>query len=170
MVEKLIVIILAFLLSDFTHAQNCPPGNPRVAPDIRYIIHNNFTVTDTVTGLMWKRCSEGQPTNASCGPTGTTFYTWREAMNVASESTFAGFSDWRLPNAKELRSIVETGCFDPSINSTIFPNTPSSGYWTSTTHPGNVLDTFGVGFYSGSLRRVFKIGSGYVRLVRGGDQ
>jgi hypothetical protein len=39
---------------------------------------------------------------------------------------------WRLPQKDELESIVATNCKRPAIDETVFPDTPSIQYWTST--------------------------------------
>jgi hypothetical protein len=118
-------------------AQTCPSGTPRVAPDSRYSITEPVAgqqvVTDLATGLMWKRCSEGQ-SGATCATGSATTHTWSAALGLANAATHAGFSDWRLPNAAELYSLVENGCRQPSINTTVFPATATNAYWTSTTY------------------------------------
>jgi hypothetical protein len=53
---------------------------------------------------------------------------------LANGATHAGFADWRLPNVKELYSLVETGCFVQTINTTVFPGmVPDAAYWSSST-------------------------------------
>ena len=102
-------------------------------PDNRYKLHENGTVTDTYTGLMWKVCSEGQTWSnpATCSGTATAL-NWQQALERASSSIFAGYDDWRLPNIKELRSLLALDRHFPAINLTIFPNTPQRDYfWTS---------------------------------------
>ena len=104
-------------------------------PNSRYSVHNNGTVTDNTTGLMWKACSQGQVwdnnnTNDNllddnCTDTPNT-YNWQNALAQGANETFAGFSNWRLPNIKELRSITAYNRYNPSINETIFPSTPAS--------------------------------------------
>jgi len=99
--------------------------------DSRYINHGDGTVTDKKTTLMWKHCPEGlSGSNCSIEDTANK-YTWKEAIEQAEGSAFAGYSDWRLPNIKELRSLAARDRYDPAINSTLFPNTPSSGFWSS---------------------------------------
>lgn len=147
--------------------QTCPAGNPRVAPDSRYTEHGDGTVTDLRTGLMWKQCSEGQ-TGAACTGAVSTM-TWANALNAAENTVLAGFGDWRLPNAKELGSLVETGCHDPTINAARFPNILTAVYWTSSSHVDNASLAWGVNFFRGDVYYFFKSNSMGVRLVRGGQ-
>src|SRR5438045_178137 len=73
-------------------------------PTSAFTDNANGTVTHNLTGLMWKRCVEGA-TGAAC--TGGTQTSWSEALALAQASTTAGFIDWRVPNIKELQSIIE---------------------------------------------------------------
>jgi len=88
---------------------------------------------------------------------------------LASNSSFAGQSDWRLPSSKELQTLPEYGCNNPSINLNVFPNTPSSFFWSSTTNAGFASFAWGVFFSSGFLSDVTKTLADHVRLVRGGQ-
>ena len=104
--------------------------------DSRYTLHNDGTVTDKATKLMWKVCSEGQnwsDTNGSvsCSSTTTTTYSWKGALEHVNSYTFAGHSDWRVPNIKELNSLVALDRYKPSINLSIFPNTPAKWFWSA---------------------------------------
>lgn len=146
------------------HAQTCPSGNTRVAPAIRYTNHGNGTVTDIKTGLMWKQCSEGQSGSNCAGM--STRQTWTAALALAANSNFAGFGDWRLPSFKELHSLVETGCYSPSINSELFPNTIAT-YWSATPFVVNDgLSAWFVDFFDGYTYWSWKTTIYSVRLVR----
>jgi hypothetical protein len=168
--------LLAFGLmvsSTTAWAQFCPAGNPRVAPNSRYSIAEPVVgqqvVTDLATGLIWKRCSEGQ-TGATC--TGApSSHTWSQALTLANGATHAGFADWRLPNVEELYSLVETGCFIQTINTTVFPGmVPDAAYWSSTTNATSPTSAYEVVFNAGfvSWSADNKNFSRLVRLVRGG--
>ncbi|MEB4592625.1 DUF1566 domain-containing protein [Candidatus Thiothrix sp. Deng01] len=131
----------------------------------RYMIHNNGTVTDTETGLMWKRCSEGQ-TGVDCGGEPAT-YTWDDAMSKFGKGvSFAGYSDWRMPTIDELKTLVDKKQH-PAINQTAFPNTPARWYWSSTEKDasGAWVVYFGSGLDLWSNRN-FDFS---VRLVRSGQ-
>lgn len=151
-------------------AQTCNPGNPRVAPDTRYVVAEPVpgqpVVTDLETGLMWKRCIEGQTGTFCTG--GSTPHTWSAALAVARASTHAGFDDWRLPNAEELFSLVETGCHSPAVNTVIFPNATGLFPWSSTTRASNPALAWRLSVSDGQLVLLAKNTQAQVRLVRGG--
>ncbi len=151
-------------------AQTCKSNIQATTPDSRFTTTAE-TVTDTKTGLMWMRCSLGQSGNACSGGSAGS-YNWQQALASAAAANTAnlgGHNDWRLPNIKELASIAELRCYDPAINLTIFPNTPSSGYWSSSPYAYNNYNAWGVYFYSGNDSNYYKDTSYFVRLVRGGQ-
>ena len=97
--------------------------------------NGNGTITDSGTGLMWMQADSG------------TGMVWEDALGYCENLEYAGDSDWRLPNAKELQSIVDYGrspattnsaAIDPVFSTSAMtdeggkPNYPF--YWTSTTH------------------------------------
>ena len=92
-------------------------------PTEDFLTHPDGTAIHLVTGLMWKRCAEGQTWNSgSCTESGwASMFTWMSALQHAhAESAFAGYDDWRLPNIKELGTIVEISCSAPAINAAVF--------------------------------------------------
>jgi len=174
MLRAFLILLLASLAAPLA-AQTCPSGNPRVAPDSRYEVStpdpsghpNERVVRDLRTGLEWKQCSEGQ-TGTACTGTASSL-SWSAALGAAQPATWAGHTDWRLPNINELSSLVETGCYSPSINTTVFPGTPNGHYWSSTTFVPNASDAWYAAFNGGGLVNGDKGGSRQVRLVRGGQ-
>jgi Protein of unknown function (DUF1566) len=136
-------------------------------PDSRFVVNSNGTVTDNKTRLMWKRCPEGL-SGVTCSVGTPQTMTWKAALDISSASGFAGFDDWRLPNIKELESIVERRCYNPSINETSFPNTPPNDFWSSSV----LVDSshaWSVTFYEGFNNFSYKPDNAYVRLVRSGQ-
>lgn len=105
---------------------------------------NNFTdngdgtISDIATRLMWTQ------TDNSSG------VTWQDALTYAQEKNnenYLGYSDWRLPNVKELQSIVDytrapaitnSASIDPLFDCTIITDEGGNDnypfYWSSTTH------------------------------------
>ena len=154
-------------------AQTCPGGNPRVAPDSRYArsepVAGERVVIDTATGLVWKECVEGR-SGAGCGDGWSAAMNWANALVAASNSTWGGYDDWRLPNINELYSLVETGCQSPGINTSHFPDTSKNGiYWSSSSHAADASLARGVNFEFGLLNTLNKSANAEVRLVRGGQ-
>ena len=89
-----------------------------------YTDNEDGTITDNCTGLIWVKDGTG----AGCNNGGK--LTVMNAVSFAADLTFAGYSDWRLPNLKELQSIVNYSKDAPTIDEK-FTNTFSDKYWSS---------------------------------------
>lgn len=139
-------------------------------PSDDFIFHDNGTVSHRKTGLMWQICTMGQTWQGG-GCTGTPdFFTWDEALSAAStlnNAGFAGYANWRIPNIKELKSIVERRCYDPAINAAIFPDITSEWFWSASPYAENALLGWGMDFYDGTVDAYTKSNRYYIlRLVR----
>lgn len=97
------------------------------AGNTRFVDNLDGTVTDLATGLMFV-----QDPFTDIPVFGVTS-NWANAIINCEALNFAGYNDWRLPNVKELMSIVDYGSSSPAIDAPIFPNCKSDFYWTSTT-------------------------------------
>ena len=153
------IVILPLLLLPSVIMADC---NNAITPTTNHLVdNNNGTVSDPKTGLVWKKCSVGQSYNSSsnsCDGTATTF-TWQAALQQAD-------SDWRVPNIKELSSIVEFSCFRPAINEEVFSATPFRVYWSSSPFASNSFYAWLVVFRYGGDEKYLKNEGFHVRLVR----
>lgn len=167
----LILFLCLFVPFRLAQAQTCNASMPASTPDSQLMDNGDGTITDTATGLMWKKCLEGVTGN-SCATGVAATFTWQTALQqpgVVNVSGFATHQDWRLPNIKELTSIVEEQCYDPAINLTRFPNTPSSVVWSGSPSAYNSNYAWVVLFGDGSSGNGYRGDGGQVRLVRGGQ-
>lgn len=159
---------LLLVASSFSlQAQTCHPNIRATAPTSRYTVNTNGTVLDKRTGLMWKRCAEGL-SGTGCSTGFPTYTDWGGALNLATGSAFAGYRDWRVPNHKELMSLVEDKCYGPAINLSVFPGMPN-WYWSSSPHADIANGAWIVGFDYGEPYINTRDTSRTVRLVRGGQ-
>ncbi|MBK6591245.1 MAG: DUF1566 domain-containing protein [Burkholderiales bacterium] len=158
------------LVSPLAQAVNCARNLTQANnPDSAYTDNGDGTVTHTPTGLIWKRCAEGQTwRSGTC--TGVEFAdSWGAALVQAATNSFAEKTDWRVPNVKELRSLVEECRSGPTINDTVFPNTPATVFWTSSPSVRNPDSAWQVNFQDGvNQYRSRDLAPASVRLVRGG--
>ena len=106
---------------------------------------DGLTVADTSTGLVWQRDGAGPRPSCANDP----YCTWVEAKNYCAGLTLDG-SGWRLPTLTELQSIVDLTTENPTINQTVFPTTPSAGFWTSSPVAGSPSNAWFVSFNNGS--------------------
>ncbi len=152
------------------HAQNCVSSIPQANPDGVYIQSGDGTVTDTRTGLMWKQCLEGYEGDQCATPNGTAAFSWQGALDHAVQHTFAGHADWRVPDIKELRSLVEECKVTPAINNGVFKGSLYEMAWSGSPHAGAGSDmAWAIYFYTGfSMKKNRTTDSIAVRLVRGG--
>ena len=126
-------------------------------PDNNFIDNQDGTITDNSTGLMWQKATAP----------GT--YTWEQALTYCETLTLGGYSDWRLPTWKELHSIVDYTRGNPAIDTTYFPNTEWSYYWSSTTDASYTIYAWDVFFDErGNVYQYYKNTPIYVRAVRAG--
>lgn len=166
----LIGLCLALGAAGPAAAQTCNYASiPATAPASRFTDNGDGTVTDKTTGLQWQRCSQGQAwSSGTCAGTATA-HTWQAALQLAEAASYAGKSDWRLPNTKELASIVEQACYDPAIDLAVFPGTPSSYFWSSSPSANYADFAWSVTFAYGYDGNNYKSDVSQVRLVRGGQ-
>ena len=140
-----ILIVSSFLSADFSR-------------------DSNGIVKDSVTGLFWQddyTDNQGYIKSAK----------WEDAINYCERLRLGGYNDWRLPNKKELLSIIDYDMNTPAISSS-FQNTKyiNAGYWSSTTASGPKGYAWYVKFYWGQMSEGGNKSLSYnwVRCVRGG--
>jgi hypothetical protein len=134
----------------------------------RFEDNGDGTVTDRQSGLVWKRCSEGQAWDGGTCTGGASTYAWQQALQLADTASYAGKDDWRLPELKELASIVERACHSPAIDQWVFPATPSAWYWSSRSVTSCSGGAWGVSFEYGDAGSDDEGSANHVRLVRSG--
>ncbi len=101
----------------------------------QFIDNGNSTITDKATGLIWQQHDS------------TTAMNWYEALNYCESLELAGKDNWRLPNVKELHSIVDysrspdttkSAAIAPIFSTSTITNEAGKidypNYWSSTTH------------------------------------
>ncbi len=130
-----------------------------------YTSNPDGTVTDPVTTLTWD-----QQAYTGCGTSSLFACDWQGALQAviaANQANYLGHNDWRLPNVKELESLVNLATSFPALypGTGFDPLTWSHYFWSST--PYNGAHALGVGFLDGGLSEVTS-NSASVRLVRGG--
>lgn len=159
----------------------------------RYQLNGDGTVTDLRTGLMWKRCSEGQIwTGYTCEGKANKMR-WDNAMPNGRQKSwpiFAGYDDWKLPTKEQLRTLVwcsngvnqkmawrkscngkgvrvrNVNYRHPTIDTVAFPNAPAEGFWTSSAYNPDLADAWAVGFDHGYAEWHGRSSNGRVRLFR----
>ena len=132
-IKLLTIVLCQTILATSTLAQTCETNTIQEStPTTRFTFDERGLVTDKETGITWMRCALGQKWDGTtCAGTAKT-YNWQNAMDEVKKinsSNYGGHSDWRLPYIPELASIVERRCFDPRVNLTAFPTTPSIPFW-----------------------------------------
>lgn len=164
------VLLLCFGIATNAPAQQCKSnsGNPPSIPAVRFIENGDGTVTDSKTGLMWAKCAEGLSGSGCAIGGGAASYSWQDALTLAEGKSLAGHNDWRLPDIEELRSIVEEQCKKPAIDLAVFPNTPSSEFWSASRVSDISNFAWAVVFFNGDACNYDSYYLMHVRLVRSG--
>lgn len=176
--NKLALVLTLLLTPTYALAnyQPCRIGLiTETTPSSQFTDNHDGTVTDLKTKLIWKKCTEGYRWDASsntCLASDGTLvqFNWREALELAhktnSSGGFAGAVNWRLPNIKELSSIIENACYGPAINLNVFPSTPAGIFWSATPYIGGNEYAWSVRFNYGQNSMNYKYDYYFARLVR----
>ena len=96
----------------------------------RFVDNGNGTISDLCTGLMWQKVV----------PPVVSSTTWEDALRFVRESDAAGYRDWRLPNVRELQSVIDYGRHAPAGSDQDVPALPPlflwppALYWTSSAY------------------------------------
>jgi hypothetical protein len=153
-------------------------GEIQAGATLRYRDNGNGTITDLNTKLAWEKQSDDGSIHDQ-----NTLYTWDDAFGVhvaeLNAANFAGHNDWRVPNAKELQSIVNYENFNPAVSAAFNNNcsgstvltgscTAVSFYWSSTTVAFTPSLAWDVNF-NGVVAAIDKSFKSHVRAVRGGS-
>lgn len=148
-------------------------GTPPLGGRFTNTLGTSNSVTDNGTGLIWIK------NPAAIGTIGgydfASTMSWEHAfaavaaLNAANNGAgYDGSNKWRLPNVRELQSIVDYGRANPSIDTSFFTS-QSCNYWSSTTYFDRTGDAWSVGFWDGYVDGCSKVDiEFYVRPVRNG--
>ncbi len=129
--------------------------------ETRFVVTTNSgdeVVTDLQTGLMWTRNAnlDGQKT-------------WTNAVNYCSSLEYSDYSDWRLPNVKELQSLIDFGEHSPALpEGHPFTNVQPVYYWSGTSNADFGTLAWNVYLSYGHVYSDFKTTTQGVWPVRGG--
>lgn len=125
---KKLIILVTCLVAKFASADCSVDSIKQTTPTEQFEIISNDIVLDKKTNLMWSRCSYGGRNTCQQN---AAYLTWAQAIIDAEDAVFGGYSDWRVPNIKEMISIIERSCENNAQNSDIF-QLFTDLHWTST--------------------------------------
>lgn len=125
---------------------------------MRFTDHEDGTVTDSLTGLMWTKDANMYGRRI-----------WAKVFSDCESCTVGGYNDWRLPTVKELQSLIDFDRHDPALPvGHPFSNVQSSCYWSSSTHAYGTGFVWLVPLFNGGVGYYGKGNDYYVWCVRGG--
>ena len=156
-------------------------GNTLDASDTEW-----YCVQDNVTDLIWEvKTDDGSERDKdnkyrwggltaigrdSSNREGDYYDDWNNLVNTANSGNgLCGFTDWRVPDIEELRSIVDYSRTNPSIDINYFPNTRSDWYWSASPYANGSNDAWRLYFYNGYDDSSNRVDNYHVRLVRSGQ-
>ena len=140
-------------------------------PSPRFVDNADGTVTDKLTGLIWSK--DANPSS--------TARTWQEALDYVktlNTTKYMGYSDWRLPNKNELRSLLDLSSLTPILpaghpfTNVQVSSDPNIAYWSSTSGTDQTYTAFAINMSNGNMEHIYKVGyytNVHIWPVRGGQ-
>jgi len=126
---------------------------PVYATNDVWVDNGDGTVSDVATGLIWER----DRSNA----------TYATAFTYCQNLSLAGETDWRLPNVKELTSLIDYRSDFPAIDTRAFISTNNNAsFWSSTEFAGDSSEAFAISIIDGRVEARNKLVLRRVRCVR----
>ncbi len=140
-------------------------------PSPRFTDNGDGTVTDNLTGLMWAKDAQAIPGIKNWADA----ITASESLSLGTAGCSTSYVDWRLPNRKELESLIDFSNDSPALPSGHpFTNLVNNYYWSSTTREGvpHAQQAWQVLLSAGNCSTAHKtdtVNYKYVWPVRGGN-
>jgi hypothetical protein len=154
-------------------------GDLQKGAALAYTDNGDGTITDNNTGLVWeKKSSDGGIHDKSAT------YSWASTFTLIGQlntMNFAGHNDWRVPNVRELESIIDHDIDGPAVTGAFNNNcmtgctvttcscTGSGVSWSSTTYIPSPAEAWVLNFGAGEVFPSGKSNNHFVRAVRGGS-
>jgi hypothetical protein len=113
-------------------------------------VSGKVIVKDTATGLEW---TKEYATNK----------TWQQALDYCETLNYGDYSDWRLPNIEELKTLIDDTIYGPAST---FPGMSSNSFWSSSSSVSSTNYAWYVYFYYGYVYYYYKTSYNYARCVR----
>lgn len=139
------------------------------APSIRFVREAEGAVKDLATDLVWRTCLEGQAGEQCAGE--ALALNWAQALMYPHQLNQGKKKpqQWRLPNIRELNTLVELRCIRPAINSGVFQGIVSNQVWTSSPYQFYTHYAWYVDFDLGGANYDERVKNKALLLVRGGN-
>lgn len=147
-------------------------------PTQRFTANGDTTITDNLTGLVWAPNGNLMQTRDPDWKQWQTFVgavTWQQALDYVAKlnaENYLGHNDWRLPNFKEIGSLVNNAQTNTAewLNNQGFTNVRASAfYWSSTSYTNDAVKAWAVDMVWGNMKYLDKARNFYVWPVRGGQ-
>ncbi len=147
-------------------------------PNPRFAANADTTITDNLTGLVWAPNGNLMQTRDPDWKQVQTFVgavTWQQALDYVAKlnaEKYLGHNDWRLPNFKEIESLVNNAQTNTAewLNSQGFTNVRASAfYWSSTSYTNDPAKAWAVDMVWSNMKYLDKTRYFYVWPVRGGE-
>lgn len=163
---RVLLIVLALLGMATANGQTCLNDGGATTPNEAFAVLESGDLIHLETGLVWQPCSLGQRWSGDTCEGEPELMNWASALSQALRISGEQLLPWRVPNVKELASLVERSCARPAINSFFFADTPADDFWTSTPSTSDNSHAWVVAFFTGSSSTKRQQLGAYVRLVR----